>query len=256
VLPASGVGDDLLEGHRDFFARWKLGVAALDARGADTPRTIVEYREDGSRIERSSLGDDHFASMAPRLADLTRTDVRFSGVYTFHDNDSARWIDLAALRRATGCTLLVELSADDRGADGWRRVEEILPLVDIVSLNAEEGRALTGSGDPATVIQRILAAGGRIVALRRGAHGSVVGSRSGLIRIAPTPVARVVDPTGAGNMYSGAFLGAYVRSRSAQIAGRIAAAAASFALEQVGPPPCPPDPREVARRVEATRPCA
>jgi sugar/nucleoside kinase (ribokinase family) len=255
IVVSSGVGRDL-DRHRDFFARWELDVAGLDARGPDTPRTIVTYDTDGSRCERSALGDDHFASMAPRLADLTRTGVALGGIYTFHDDDPARWSDIAALRQSIGCTVLVELSALDQGADGWRSVTELLPAVDIVSLNADEAAALTSSRDPSAVVDALVAAGAGVVIMRVGAGGSFIGTRSSLFHVAATPVTEVVDPTGAGNMYSGAFLAACVAGASHELAGRTAAAAASFALQQLGPPDSPPDSAEVARRVAATRSCA
>jgi sugar/nucleoside kinase (ribokinase family) len=254
VVISSGVGRDLGV-HSDFFARWDLDVAGLDVRGPQTPRTIVTYDGDGGRRECSALGDDHFASMAPRLADLTRTGVGFAGLYSFHDDDPARWGDIAALRQATGCTVLVELSALDGGAGGWCRVTDLLSAVDIVSLNADEGAALTSSRDPSKVVGALVTAGAGVVVLRDGARGSFIGTHSSLIHVTAT-LAEVVDPTGAGNMYSGAFLAARVAGRSLELAGRTAAAAASFALGQFGPPASPPDPAEVARRVAATRSCA
>lgn len=251
VVPLSGVGVDLLDRHGDFFARWELDTTGLDARSARTPRTMVTYHRDGGRHEQSLLGEAHFASMAPRLTQLADGDACPSGLYVFHDADPRRWFDVIARRRATGCVVMWELSADERGPAGWRWVVDILSDVDIVSVNVDEARALVGDRGPGETVALFVRGGASIVVLRAGEHGSYVGTASMLLHIAPTPAA-IVDPTGAGNTYSGAFLGTWVATGSLERAGRTAAAAASFVLEQFGPPPTPPTPEGFARRLAAT----
>jgi sugar/nucleoside kinase (ribokinase family) len=247
VIPSSGVGRDFLGAHGDFFARWELDVAGLDARSAQTPRTLVSYGRDGRREERSLLGDAHFESMAPRLADLPGT--KPLGLYVFQDAEPSRWCEVDALRRETGCPVLWELSALEHGPSGWHRVVARLSDVDIVSLNLDEAEALIGTRDPAAIVRRLIDRGAGIVALRAGERGSYVGSGAALLHVAPAPAARLVDPTGAGNAYSGAFLGAWVETGSLELAGRKAAVAASFVLEQLGPPPAPPAPELFASRL-------
>jgi sugar/nucleoside kinase (ribokinase family) len=249
VVPSSGVGRDFLGAHADFFARWDLDAAGLDARSEQTPRTLVSYRPDGGREERSLLGDAHFASMAPRLADLVDHGTTPIGLYVFQDAEPSRWCDVDALRRGTGCPVLWELSALEHGPVGWRRVAVRLADVDIISVNLDEADALIGTRDPAAIVHKFISHGAKVVALRAGERGSYVASGAALLHVAPAPAARLVDPTGAGNAYSGAFLGAWVETGSLELAGRTAAAAASFVLEQLGPPPAPPAPERFASRL-------
>jgi sugar/nucleoside kinase (ribokinase family) len=249
VVPSSGVGRDFLDAHARFFTRWDLDVSGLDARSRQTPRTLVTYRPDGSREERSLLGDAHFESMAPRLADLVDRGTNPVALYVFQDAEPSRWYDVDGLRRGTGCPVLWELSALEHGPAGWRRVAARLASVDIVSLNLDEADALIGTRDPAAIVRRFIDHGARVVALRAGERGSYVASAAALLRVAPAPAARLVDPTGAGNAYSGAFLGAWVETGSLELAGRTAATAASFVLEQPGPPPAPPAPERFSGRL-------
>jgi sugar/nucleoside kinase (ribokinase family) len=253
VLPCSGVGEDLLAAHAEFFERWNLDVAGLAARSARTPRTIVSYHPDGRRDERSLFGDAHFDSMTPRPDDLAETGATLIGLYTFQHSSSQQWPEIVALRRRTGCPVLWELSALDRGPIGWRRVAGLLSEVEVISLNIDEGEALTGSDDPREIIARFVSRGASIVIIRAGEHGSYVGSARHVIRLDTAPSGAIADPTGAGNTYSGAFLSAWVSTGSLELAGRTAAAAASFMLEQFGPPSSPPDAKELARRAAATR---
>jgi sugar/nucleoside kinase (ribokinase family) len=253
VIVSSGVGADFVDGQADFFARWELDLVGLEVRSELTPRTIVSYLPDGNRRESSALGDEHFTSMAPRLSNLVDTGAQFSGLYVFRESTAPGWLDLSTFRGATGCAVLWELSALDRGPGGWGRIKNLLSGVDIVWLNVDEGEALLGSRNPAVIGGCLLGHGARVVILRAGSSGSYVADSSGLLHITPAPVSILVDPTGAGNAFSGAFLGAWIASGSIEHAGRTASAAASFIMEQFGPPPAPSDAPQFASRVAASR---
>jgi len=83
--------------------------------------------------------------------------------------------------------------------------------------------------------RRLSDAGARIVALRMGAHGSLVHDGAQLYHV-PTVRTTVVDPTGAGNAYCGGFLAGYIQTGDVLTAARYGAIAASFLVEQVGLP--------------------
>jgi sugar/nucleoside kinase (ribokinase family) len=170
------------------------------------------------------------------------------GLYTFQESLSPKWAELMAARRELDFVLLWELSAIDHGADGWRHVVARLDAVDIVSLNRAEGRSLTGCEDPYEVAVRFIQHGARVVIVRDGANGSYVASDDQLLHANALLPTQLVDPTGAGNAYSGAFLGAWATGRSLEEAIRVAGAAASFMLEQHGPPDTPPNPELVVER--------
>jgi sugar/nucleoside kinase (ribokinase family) len=63
--------------------------------------------------------------------------------------------------------------------------------------------------------------------------------------VAPGPV---VDPTGGGNAYSGAFLAAYASTGDVPSSARAAAAAASRVIAQYGAPPVGTRERDETRR--------
>ncbi len=122
-----------------------------------------------------------------------------------------------------------------------------LPLVDIVSPNALEARQVYGLDDAEALVQAMLADGAHVVALRRGAEGSLLGMEGleGTIPVPPVPVPEVVDQTGAGNTYCGAFLVGWCETHTLQRAGCYGAVAASFALEVIGVADPPPNKAEI-----------
>lgn len=115
------------------------------------------------------------------------------------------------------------------------RFAEYLGWVDIVSPNLGDGQALTGRQSPHEVMSALLAMGAKVVALRMGAQGSLVGKvGEEFIAIPPVSPACIVDVTGAGNAYCGGFLVGWVQQRNLRWAGYLGAVSASMALEQFG----------------------
>jgi adenosine kinase len=75
----------------------------------------------------------------------------------------------------------------------------------------------------------------RIVAVTRGAAGSELHTKDGVIAIPAAPVRAVVDPTGAGDAYLAGLISGLRAGEALDIAGRMGAVVASFAVESRGP---------------------
>ena len=76
-----------------------------------------------------------------------------------------------------------------------------------------------------------------VAALTRSEKGSVVMSGSELHVIDPEPVARVVDSTGAGDLYAAGFLFGLAKNRDLRSCGRLGSLCAAETLVQMGPRP-------------------
>lgn len=100
--------------------------------------------------------------------------------------------------------------------DGGRR--DLLDAVSVLKVNDEEAEALAGGLEP----EQLRALGVPEVLLTLGSHGSVIVTASGVERIAVTPADGPVDPTGAGDTFSAAYLDARSRGTGPAEAGRAA----------------------------------
>ena len=131
-----------------------------------------------------------------------------------------------------------------------------LAQADIVSPNLHEAQTMYGIEDERELMRRMLADGAGVAALRMGEDGSLV-ARAGdrqAWRIPAVAVPELVDQTGAGNTWCGAFLVGYCESGDLVEAGCYGAAAASFALEHVGCARIPDDlPARWSLRLEEAR---
>lgn len=106
--------------------------------------------------------------------------------------------------------------------------------ITIISPNLTEARTVYETEKPPDLVSMMLEDGAQIVVLRMGANGSLVADQHGQHHIPAVPVSHIVDQTGAGNTYCGAFLVGLIRGRTLQEAGAMGAVAASYCLQQPG----------------------
>jgi sugar/nucleoside kinase (ribokinase family) len=76
-----------------------------------------------------------------------------------------------------------------------------------------------------------------IAAITCGADGSVIATADGMVRVPAEPVAKVLDTTGAGDLYAAGFLYGYTSGASLPECGRLGSIAAAEVISHVGPRP-------------------
>jgi adenosine kinase len=74
-----------------------------------------------------------------------------------------------------------------------------------------------------------------LLAVTHGAEGSALHSRDGTVEVPIAPPESVVDPTGAGDAYIAGLVSALLHEAPLDVAGRVAAVAAAYAVERRGP---------------------
>lgn len=106
-------------------------------------------------------------------------------------------------------------------------------LTDILRPGLEDARHLTGLTEPDHIVDFYLALGSEIVALTLGHEGALIATMDRRERLPAIPV-RLVDATGAGDVFDGAFLAEYLRTGDPFQAGRYANMAAALSTEGYG----------------------
>jgi sugar/nucleoside kinase (ribokinase family) len=102
--------------------------------------------------------------------------------------------------------------------------------------NEVEARALTGESSFEASVAA-LAQRTPIVCVTHGAQGSVIAANGAVHRIPAAPVDRVIDTTGAGDLYAAGVLYGITSGRDLPSAGWIGSVAAAEAISHVGPRP-------------------
>ncbi len=106
-------------------------------------------------------------------------------------------------------------------------------LTDILRPGIDDARQLTGLADPDHIVDFYLSIGPKVVALTLGEEGAIVATKERRIRMKARK-AKLVDATGAGDMFDGAFLAEYLRTGDPFDAGRYANVAAALSTEGYG----------------------
>ncbi len=108
----------------------------------------------------------------------------------------------------------------------------LLRRVDAFVLNDSEAQAMTQTDSLLGAIRKLHQLGPRHVIVKLGSHGSVLSGPKGLFVCPAYPLAKVVDPTGAGDSFVGAMMGYLARQggpveanlRRAMVHGSVVAA--------------------------------
>lgn len=112
-----------------------------------------------------------------------------------------------------------------------KNLENLRDEVDVIFLNQEEARLMTGEKDPMKAAKTI--ADGCSAVIKLGPKGVIVAD-SDIIHLPAFPT-KVVDDSYAGDAFAGAFMGYLSKRPSLVKAGLYANVVASFAIEGWGP---------------------
>jgi sugar/nucleoside kinase (ribokinase family) len=83
----------------------------------------------------------------------------------------------------------------------------LLERVDMLLLNDEEARQLSGEANLPAAARAIRKLGPRAVVIKRGDAGALLFHEAGVFAAPAFPIENVVDPTGAGDSFGGGFMG-------------------------------------------------
>ena len=114
-----------------------------------------------------------------------------------------------------------------------------MKLVDVLTINDEEARQLTGQYSLVKAARKILTMGPKYLIIKKGEHGALLFHDNKVFFAPALPLEEVFDPTGAGDTFAGGFIGylcsvndiSFGSMKRAVIYG---SAMASFCVEKFG----------------------
>ncbi|MBP7821983.1 MAG: bifunctional hydroxymethylpyrimidine kinase/phosphomethylpyrimidine kinase [Saprospiraceae bacterium] len=86
-------------------------------------------------------------------------------------------------------------------------LQETLKLVDILTINDEEARQLSGEYSLVKAARKIRTMGPRYLVIKKGEHGALLFHGEKIFFAPALPLEEVYDPTGAGDTFAGGFIG-------------------------------------------------
>ncbi|GIM54738.1 PfkB family carbohydrate kinase [Capnocytophaga cynodegmi] len=89
----------------------------------------------------------------------------------------------------------------------WDLLMQIIAKVDVITINDEEARQLTGEYSLVKAAQKIMQMGVKYVVIKKGEHGALLFYQNEVFFAPALPLEEVFDPTGAGDTFAGGFVG-------------------------------------------------
>tara|TARA_B110001454_G_scaffold14417_1_gene13036 strand:- start:306 stop:1232 length:927 start_codon:yes stop_codon:yes gene_type:complete len=83
----------------------------------------------------------------------------------------------------------------------------VLKRVDVITINDEEARQLSGEYSLVNAAKKIHKMGPKYVVIKKGEHGALLFNDGDMFYAPALPLAEVFDPTGAGDTFAGGFCG-------------------------------------------------
>ena len=219
------------------------GVTFETQPAADGPATGCSYilvTPDGERTMNTYLG----AAQELTSADIDAAEVAASSVIYLEgylwdpQNAKEAFVKAATIAHGAGRQVALTLS-DSFCVDRYR--DEFLELmrkgtVDLVFANEAELHSLYQTSDFETALKQ-LREDTKLGVVTRSEKGCVLASSDGVVAVPAFPIDRMVDTTGAGDLFAAGFLFGLVRGAGHENAGRLGALAAAEIIQHIGARP-------------------
>src|SRR5690606_14733037 len=93
-------------------------------------------------------------------------------------------------------------------------LKEVLKRVDVITINDEEARQLSGEYSLVKAAQKIHQMGPKYIIIKKGEHGALLFNDKEVFFAPALPLEEVFDPTGAGDTFAGGFSGYITQSEN------------------------------------------
>ena len=97
----------------------------------------------------------------------------------------------------------------------WGALMETISMVDLLTINDEEARQMSGEYSLVKAARKILTMGPKYLIIKKGGHGALLFDKEENCFFAPAlPLEEVYDPTGAGDTFAGGFIGYLAKTKN------------------------------------------
>lgn len=213
VRMVAAIGDDFPAEVLDDLKRRGIDLSGVEQRKGKTLRWTGRYHEDMNIRDTLHLDLGVFADFQPTLPDAYRDTP-----YVFLANIDPR-LQEAVLEQlhapgVVGCDTMNHWIVESRP-----ELERLLGNVDMLVINDEEARLLSGERNVVRAARRVLQMGPKTLLVKRGEYGVIQFAGNSIFAVPAFPLEEVFDPTGAGDCFAGGFMGQLARSGDTSPAG-------------------------------------
>ena len=218
LLESHGIDTECLQIKEDEKSFFWSGKYHNDMNNRDTLNTELNVLENFDPIIPSSYQNSDYVMLGNLSPDVQRTVIeRMENKPKLIAMDTMNfWMDIAQ-----------------------ESLNQTIAMVDVLIINDEEARQLSGEYALVKAAKKIMAMGPRFLIIKKGEHGALLFDSESVYFCPALPLEEVFDPTGAGDTFAGGFIGylastddiSFDNMKRAVIYG---SAMASFCVEKFG----------------------
>lgn len=199
----SVIGDDFLPSDLAKLTELGISTSGVDqVKGGKTFFWSGRYHDDMNTRTTMDTQLNVLENFSPKIPEEFR-DCEVTIIGNLHPA-----VQKQALDQLTHPNLFTLLDSMNFWMENFREIlDEVIAGVNLISINDEEARILTGEFSLPKAAEKIHAMGPKYVIIKKGEHGAQLYGE-GKVFIAPAfPINQVVDPTGAGDSFAGGLAG-------------------------------------------------
>lgn len=199
----SVVGDDFPTTELDYFRSRGINLDGLQIRqGEKSFFWAGKYHNDMNSRDTLDTQLNVLATFEPHLPESYR-DARFVMLGNLTPD-----VQFSVLKQMNRRPKLVVLDTMNFWMDiALDALKKVLKKVDVLTINDEEARQLSGERSLVRAAEKIQAMGPKILVIKKGEHGALLFANGQMFFAPALPLLDVIDPTGAGDTFAGGFIG-------------------------------------------------
>lgn len=231
----SVVGEDFPEEHFERMRSHNIDISGIEiVKGGKTFYWAGKYREDLNTRDTLDTQLNVLADFSPVVPEHMR-----SAKYLMLGNLLPS-VQMKVLEQLDSRPELVVMDTMNFWIEGFLDdLKEGLRHTDVLTINDEEARMLSGEYSLPIAAQKIMEMGPKYLVIKKGEHGALLFGEGKAFYAPALPLEEVFDPTGAGDSFAGGFLGYLARTEDTSFENMKRAliygsAMASFCVEKFG----------------------
>lgn len=228
AIPVGIVGDDFPKDGLDIFEKFSKNLKDLDQQPGGTFKWGGKYHENGD--DRDTLFTDLgvFENFNPSIH-TSNKNASWLFLANIHPS-----LQLSVLEQCTNAPLVVTDTMNLWIDSTPEELKKIISKTNFLLINESELHLLTKEKNIDKSINEVLSMGPEKVIVKFGSKGAKCFSENENIAVGVYPVKKVIDPTGAGDVFGGGFISGLVDGLSIKEAMLRGSALASFCIEDFG----------------------
>jgi len=228
AIPVGIVGNDFPKDGLDIFEKFSKNLKDLDQQPGGTFKWGGKYHDNGD--DRDTLFTDLgvFENFNPSIH-TSNKNASWLFLANIHPS-----LQLSVLEQCTNAPLVV-IDTMNLWIDSTpKELRKIISKTNILLIDESELHLLTKEQNIDKSIKEVLSMGPEKVIVKFGSKGAKCFSENENIAVGVYPVKKVIDPTGAGDVFGGGFISGLVDGLSIKEAMLRGSALASFCIEDFG----------------------